>query len=92
MDMTKRRALAKRLGRAEVELQRAYAGLDGSTESRTRLALAKEECRAAESAAMQALGVRDALTPRWSPEGSGARHGPRLGARLGVRHVILLRG
>ncbi|WP_434345607.1 hypothetical protein ACN6A1_26865 [Myxococcus virescens] len=43
MSMKKRRALAERLGRAEVESQRAYAGLDGSPAARTRLAQAKLE-------------------------------------------------
>ncbi|WP_255424213.1 MULTISPECIES: hypothetical protein [Myxococcaceae] len=43
MSMKKRRALAERLGRAEVELRRAYAGLDGSPAARTRLAQAKLE-------------------------------------------------
>jgi len=53
--MTKRQALTERLGR--VELQRAHAGLDGSAEPRMRLARAKTEYRATESAAIDALGV-----------------------------------
>ncbi|SDF27792.1 hypothetical protein SAMN04488504_12760 [Myxococcus virescens] len=63
MSMKKRRALAERLGRAEVDLQRAHARLDGSPEARTRLAEAKAEYRLAEAAALQMLGAREALVP-----------------------------
>jgi hypothetical protein len=61
MTMNERHALAVELGRVEVALQRAYAAMDGSVESRTRLARAKEEYRRAEAAALHALGAEDAL-------------------------------
>lgn len=61
MSMKKRRALAERLGRVEVELQRAYACLDRSLKARTRMAQAKLEYGAAEAAALMALGAREAL-------------------------------
>lgn len=80
MSMKKRRALAERLGRAEVELQRAYATLDGSPEARTRLAEAKAEYRLAEAAALQMLGAREALV---LVEARGVGEGP-LRARVGL--------
>lgn len=74
--MKTRRALAERLGRVEVELQRAYARLEGSPEARTRLA----EYRLAEAAALQMLGARDALV---LVEARGAGAGP-LRATVGL--------
>ncbi|MFP2896561.1 hypothetical protein [Myxococcus sp. AB056] len=61
MTMSEREALAEELRRVEVALQRAYATMDGSAESRTRLARAKEEYRRAEVAASHVLGAEDAL-------------------------------
>lgn len=86
MSMKKRRALAERLGRAEVELQRAYACLDGSPEARTRLAEAKAEYRLAEAAALQLLGAREALV---LVEARGAGEGPlrATGGLLAESHV-----
>jgi len=61
MTTSEREALAAELLRVEVALQRAHAAMDGSAESRTRLALVREEYRRAEAAALQALGAEDAL-------------------------------
>ncbi|MCP3167321.1 hypothetical protein [Myxococcus qinghaiensis] len=62
MTMSEREALAEELRRVEVALQRAYATMDGSAESRTRMARAKAEYRTAEAAALHALGAEDALS------------------------------
>ncbi|WNG49183.1 hypothetical protein F0U60_37510 [Archangium minus] len=48
---TDRESLAARLARAEVELQQAQRGLDGSPQARTRYARARAEHEAAELAA-----------------------------------------
>lgn len=61
MDTTTREALARRLGRAELELQRAQREADGSPAARTRLDAARNEYRAAEHRAQQVLGARVAL-------------------------------
>ncbi|NBC41411.1 hypothetical protein [Corallococcus exiguus] len=61
MTMSEREALAEELRRVEVALQRAYSTMDGSAESRTRMARAKAEYRTAEAAALHALGAEDAL-------------------------------
>ncbi|EAU61781.1 hypothetical protein STIAU_1255, partial [Stigmatella aurantiaca DW4/3-1] len=61
MTMSERESLAAELRRVEVALQRAYAAMDGSAESRTRLATVKQEYRIAEAAALRALGAEDAL-------------------------------
>lgn len=55
MTTTERVALAQRLGKAELELQRVMRTLDGSPEARTRLAKAREEHRAAEAQALAVL-------------------------------------
>lgn len=52
-----------RLGRTEVELQRAYACLDGSPAAWTRLAQAKLGYGAPEAAALVELGAYEALVP-----------------------------
>jgi len=77
MNMKMRKALAERLGRAEVELQRAYATLDGSPAARARLAEAKAEYRQAEAAALHTLGAREALV---LVEARGAGEGPQRAA------------
>lgn len=61
MTDTERVALAERLGRAELEMQQAMHGLDGSPAARMRLALARTEYRNTEHAALAGLGARDAL-------------------------------
>ncbi|WP_141619453.1 hypothetical protein [Myxococcus sp. AB036A] len=61
MTMSEREALAAELRRVEVALQRAYAAMDGSAESRTRLATVKHEYRTVEASALRALGAEDAL-------------------------------
>jgi hypothetical protein len=55
MDTTRRVALAKRLERAEAELRRAQASLDGSPKARTRYTQARAEHQAAEAAALAVL-------------------------------------
>ncbi|RKH13782.1 hypothetical protein D7X74_21275 [Corallococcus sp. CA047B] len=57
MTIQQRVALAQRLGEAELSLQRAMRGLDGSPAARMRLADAREEHRAAEAQALLALGI-----------------------------------
>jgi hypothetical protein len=76
--MTKRQALAERLRRVEVELQRAYVGLDGRAESRMPLARAKTEYRATESAAIDALGVLPWVLPS-AQDDAGGRQMRRTG-------------
>ncbi|MBN9687108.1 MULTISPECIES: hypothetical protein [unclassified Corallococcus] len=60
MTTTERVALAQRLGEAELELQDAMRGLDGSPEARTRLAAAREEHQAAEAQALLVLADQQA--------------------------------
>ncbi|NOJ91980.1 hypothetical protein HMI51_03335 [Corallococcus coralloides] len=55
MTTTERVALTQRLGEAELELQDAMHGLDGSPESLTRLAAAREEHCASEAQALLVL-------------------------------------
>ncbi|MCY1042678.1 hypothetical protein OV208_15240 [Corallococcus sp. bb12-1] len=61
MTIPKREALAQRLGQAELGLQKAMRGLDGSPTARTRLAKARIEYRAAEQEALRVLGAHQAL-------------------------------
>ncbi|WP_404364465.1 hypothetical protein ACIHQR_30235 [Corallococcus coralloides] len=61
MTMIEREVLAEELRRGEVALPRAYATMDGSAESRTRLARAKAEYRRAETAALHVLGAEEVL-------------------------------
>ncbi|RKH93584.1 hypothetical protein [Corallococcus sp. AB038B] len=58
MTTTERVALAQRLGEAELALQGAMRGLDGSPDARTRLADARTEYLAAEREALVALGAQ----------------------------------
>ncbi|WP_147444169.1 MULTISPECIES: hypothetical protein [Corallococcus] len=99
MTMSERTFLAEELRRVEVALQRVYATMNGSAESRTRLAKAKKEYRRAEAAALNMLGAVEALklveaqdslcahTPGQEALGewvaSGARELPLM---RGVRH------
>jgi hypothetical protein len=55
MDAMQREALAKRLEKAEMELRRAQAHMDGSHGARTRYSVAREEHRAAEAAVLTVL-------------------------------------
>ncbi|MBZ4371493.1 hypothetical protein [Corallococcus sp. AS-1-6] len=61
MTTTERVVLAQRLGEAEAELQAAMRGLDGSHGARTRLAVAREEHRAAEAQALAVLAGQHVL-------------------------------
>ncbi|RYZ38965.1 MAG: hypothetical protein EOO72_09480 [Myxococcaceae bacterium] len=61
MTIPERVALAQRLGEAELALQWAMRGLDGSPAARMRLAVAREEHRAAEAQALLALGAGQGL-------------------------------
>ncbi|MBZ4373215.1 hypothetical protein [Corallococcus sp. AS-1-6] len=60
MTTTERVALAQRLGEAELELQGAMRGLDGSPAARTRLAEARREYLAAEHEALEVLAGHEA--------------------------------
>ncbi|MBN8472300.1 hypothetical protein JYJ95_37845 [Corallococcus exiguus] len=60
MTTTERVALVQRLAEAELELQDAMRGLDGSPRARTRLAKAREEHRAAEAHAREVLAAQEA--------------------------------
>ncbi|RKG68670.1 hypothetical protein D7V80_11780 [Corallococcus sp. CA054B] len=59
MTTQERAALAQRLEDAELDLQGAMHGLDGSPEARTRLAEAREEHRAVEAHARVVLALQE---------------------------------
>ncbi|RKH64101.1 hypothetical protein D7W81_19060 [Corallococcus aberystwythensis] len=61
MTIPEREALAQRLGKAELELQRAQRESDGSAVARRRLANARVEYRNAEHHALEVLGALHAL-------------------------------
>ncbi|WP_147444728.1 hypothetical protein [Corallococcus sp. CA053C] len=61
MMIQERVALAQRLEEAELELQGAMRGLDGSPAARMRLADARTEYCAAETQALRVLGAHQAL-------------------------------